>query len=124
MSANNSKVKAYTTYREFFDDMGHKHTVLVHAELTILRVNIEIVPFVYQKKMLKSLNMGWAICSEEDTFDLQTGIKLAKKRFYRNMGELQTTNRNFLNDDMIEAIIENEVKYIISHPDKYIKTTE
>jgi hypothetical protein len=118
--SSKEKIKKYVTHREFFDENGHKHTVLVYAELSVIRLNVEILPYVYQKKMLKSLNMGWAICSEEDTFDVEIGIKLAKKRFYRHMGDLQTTNRNFLTDDMVEAIIQNEVNYIISHSDKYI----
>lgn len=120
MSKNKERIRPYCTHREYFDKLGHKHTVLVYAEVSVSKIDVEVFPYIYVTKQVKALNMGWSICSEDDVFAKEIGIKLAKKRFYKNMGELQTTNKNFLNDDMVNAIIENEVNYIISHPEKYI----
>lgn len=124
MSKNKERVRGYSTHKEYFDEFGHKHTVLVYGEVTISKIDVEVLPFVYTSKMLKTFNMGWAICAEGDEFDEEYGKKLAKKRFYKYMGDLQTTNKNFLNDDMVMAILQNEVNYIIKHADKYVKNTQ
>ena len=115
-----ARLKEYCVHKEFFDTLGHKHTVLVYGEVTQEKIDVEILPFIYQKKVIKSLNFGWAICSEEDEFNEEYGKHLAKKRFYHDVGGLQTGNRNFLCDDMVLAILNNEVNYIISHIDKYV----
>ena len=116
----NIKRNEYFSYDVFFDGNGQKHTVLVYGEIKSQKIS-SLSPYKFLKKRtLKSLNIGWAICSEEDEFDLDTGIKLAKKRLYKNLGDLFSFNRNFLTDDMVNAILKNEVNYIKSHIEKYI----
>jgi len=108
-----AKNKTYCVHQEFIDGNGEKHTVLVYGELELTNVNAK-----GRKVQLKCLNFGHAICSHDDTFDLEVGINLAKRRLYRD--PLCTLNHNFLNEDMVMAVLKNEVNYIIGHLDKYL----
>ena len=67
----------------------------------------------------KRFNMGWAICSEADMdkFSDEEGIRICKKRFAKS--PLRTRNGNFLTLDMVNAIVDNEVKFIKEHFDKF-----
>lgn len=66
----------------------------------------------------KSFNMGWAICSPEDKFNRDEGVKICKRRFRKT--PLTTTSGTFLTNDMIEAIVSNELKYIIDNIHKFV----
>ena len=65
----------------------------------------------------KSFNMGWAILTPEDTFDEKVGIELCKKRF--SVSPIYTQSGNFLTDDMINAIMENELNFIAKNFHKF-----
>ena len=65
----------------------------------------------------KSFNMGWAILTPEDTFDEKVGIELCKKRF--SVSPIYTQSGNFLTDDMIIAIMENELNFIAKNFHKF-----
>lgn len=67
-------------------------------------------------------NMGWAICSEDDSYNLETGIEICKKRFRKS--PLKSESGLFLTNDMVEALLLNEVNYIIGHWDKFYKKPE
>ena len=67
----------------------------------------------------KHFNMGWAICNPDDEFDIEKGIEICKKRFRKN--DLTTQCGTFLTEDMIYAILNNEIRYIENHWDKYVK---
>ncbi len=55
-------------------------------------------------------NMGWAICNPNDKFDFQTGVDICKKRFRKS--PMETETGLFLTNDMIHAILKNEVDFI------------
>lgn len=67
-------------------------------------------------------NMGWAICSPEDKFDENIGIEICKRRFRKS--PLRTETGLFLTKDMVQALIENEIKYIKSHWSKFVHPTD
>lgn len=67
----------------------------------------------------KIFNMGWAICSPDDKFDESTGIEIAKRRFAKY--PITTRSGNFLTDDMIHSIMENEYRFISSHFNNFYK---
>ena len=68
-----------------------------------------------------SLYMSYAICAPEDNFDFKTGIKIAKNRYTY---PLETNNFLMLNDDQVNVLVENEVNYIDSNLEKFIKPTK
>lgn len=65
----------------------------------------------------RCFNMGWAICSCEDKYDLRTGIELCKKRFRKS--PLKTETGLFLTKDMIQALLLNEVSFIKKNWQKF-----
>ena len=129
------KVRCYHTTREVIDTTkNEKHTILVYGELvqTNDTKGFILAPVTYTKrnhKDIKSIddkyvvlsrnqdlrptrqfNFGWAICSADDEFDLEVGIRIAKRRF--SDSPMTTTDVRFFSDDMIHSILENEVNFI------------
>ena len=66
--------------------------------------------------------MGFAICNSSDTFNINTGIKVAKKRFAKS--PMTTQNGNFLTEDMLKAIVDNELNYILNNIDHVLAKTK
>ena len=75
-----------------------------------------------QYSKTKIFNMGWSICAECDTFNEDTGIKICKRRF--NRSPITTQNGRFLTTDMCQAIVNNEVEYIINHIESLLPKNE
>ena len=74
------------------------------------------------KKRTKSFNMGYAICSPEDEFDVDKGKKICKGRFTKY--PITTQNGSFLTHDMVNAIVANEVEYIIKNIENFVRYDE
>ena len=137
------KLRRYHATREVIDSKNQKHTILVYGEL--LQTNDDkgfiLAPITYKKKdrnnivsfddkyvvlsrhndlrPTREFNFGWAICDPNDEFDMATGVKLAKKRF--SDSPMTTTDVRFFSDDMIAAILKNELNFIQEHlEDKYL----
>ena len=66
----------------------------------------------------KEFNMGWSICAEPDEFDFETGMNICKRRFSKS--PITTQNGRFLTLDMCQAIVDNEVKYVIENISSYL----
>lgn len=66
----------------------------------------------------KKFNMGWAVCSPLDVFSEEKGIEICKSRFHSS--PLTTQSGTFLTNDMIYAILRNEIEYIKSHWDEFV----
>lgn len=75
--------------------------------------------FDNQHGIRKEFYMGYSICHKEDVddYNVDTAIKLAETRFTR---PLVTYNFTYLNNDMCEMLVNNEVDYIVNNIDKYI----
>lgn len=65
----------------------------------------------------KDLYLGFSICSPEDDFDQNIAIRNCKRRF---KSPISTQNGRMLTPDMIDAIIENEIKYISSNIELFL----
>lgn len=65
----------------------------------------------------KYFNMGWAICSPDDEYNEEIGIKIAKSRFLKS--PLSTQSGTFLTNDMIDAILDNEIRFIQNNLNKF-----
>ena len=138
------RVRRYHATREVYDStLNQKHTILVYGEL--VQSNEEkgfiLAPITYKKRdknnivslddkyvvlsrkndlrPTREFNFGWAICDSNDEFDLQKGVHLAKKRF--SDSPMTTTDVRFFSDDMIAAILKNELNFIEQHlEEKYL----
>lgn len=131
------KVKTYYHYSEVVSSDGNSHTVLVYGEVSESSLISGFAPVTFTRKArivrsvgepiivnsefrspVKSFNMGFAICNASDTFDVNTGIKVAKKRFAKS--PMTTQNGNFLTEDMLKAIVDNELNYILNNIDHFL----
>ena len=135
------KVKKYSVVRSVKHD-GHVYTVLIYAEcVQTSKTKALLVQPVYTTRdgqkivseagrgqllstqrpyqRTRSLNIGWAICSDEDKFDMDAGVELCKKRFSRD--PITTGCGRFLTDDMVNAIIMNELDYIANNFGKFYR---
>lgn len=92
------------------------------------KVIAEKVPIVFdtfdnQNGIRKEFNMGYSVCQPEDyaVYDKDNAIKWARNHFSR---PLVTYNFTYLNKDQIEALMINELNFIVSNKfaDKTIKS--
>lgn len=127
------RVKTFKKTRTFENEDGSRHILLLYAELREVETlrGVEIRPVEYKRgskevtEVLgdvvnvklddtfgtrKEFNYGWAVCSATDKYDEEKGIEIAKKRFAKS--PLTTQTGTFLTDDMINAILDNEINYI------------
>ena len=133
----NKNLKTYYRYSEVVSSDGNSHTVLVYGEVSESSLISGFAPVTFTRKgrivrsvgepiivnnefrsPVKSFNMGFAICNASDTFDVNTGIKVAKKRFAKS--PMTTQNGNFLTEDMLKAIVDNELNYILNNIDHFL----
>lgn len=137
-----SKFKAFKSIKETKHN-GRKYTILVYGEVNEVNemTGFYTVPVVFNGKTNKPIaidydkrfitpsykhyygrtkvfNMGWSICSECDEFDLETGIKICRRRF--NRSPITTQNGRFLTPDMCLAIVNNEADYIDKHIEMFL----
>lgn len=137
----NKKVKSYYHYESVTSGDGSSHTVLVYGEVSEDKFISGFAPVTFTRKgriiksvgepvivnsefrsPVKKFNMGFAICNSSDTFDVNTGIKVAKKRFAKS--PMTTQNSSFLTEDMLKAIVDNELNYILNNIDHFLAKTK
>jgi hypothetical protein len=68
---------------------------------------------------VRTFNMGWCICQESDEFNEELAISTCKRRFSKS--PLKTQNGMWLNEDMCNVLVDNEVNYIAEHLEKFEK---
>lgn len=127
------RTKVYKKFDIHKDLDGNLHKVLIYGELTETKrtPGVAMVPVSCDRNgnpvkltgkpmimkspdrgRVKTFNFGWAVCHPNDEFDEKTAINLAKRRFSRC--GITTQDGRLLSDDMIDAILENELRYIIN----------
>lgn len=140
--SNKKRIKPFKSKRDVTMADGKTCTILVYGELSesnlvegfqlngvqmtrkgrvIRNEPIEIVRWVEvgtTHAPVKRFNMGWSICDSRDKFNMQEGIRIAKKRFAQS--PMKTQSGNFLTEDMCQSIVNNEAKYMERHIDKFI----
>ena len=128
------KTKYYSMFGRAFDKDGKCHTVTVIGEYQQFKEDfveerdIKVDGDFHKvltpiKKQRRQLKLAYSICHPEDTFDVNMGIKIAKRRLKRGdiIGELSSYNFTMLNPDQIDMLLLNEVSHISKHIDTYIE---
>lgn len=79
--------------------------------------------FDNQDGIRKEFNMGWSVCQPEDynVYDKECAIRYAQMHFNR---PLVTYNFTYLNYDQIEALMMNEVNFVINKNFKGLHVVE
>lgn len=129
------KIKTFSKTKTFTDENGGRHILLIYGELREVETlrGVVVTPVEYTRGShivvnpvgdedavyvktdptwgtRKEFNFGWSVCSAGDKYDEATGIKIAKTRFAKS--PLSTQTGTMLTDDMINAILENEIEFI------------
>ena len=130
--------KFYSLYADAIDKYGHKHVVTVGGMLTVveeketLTCNSQVkdkfgkvyngVTTFEKPWVVRHFGIARAICAPMDEFDINVGEELIKKRIEKGevVGELNSTYRTMLNDDMCNILLVNELKYAVENIDKLI----
>ncbi len=74
-----------------------------------------------RKQTIRKLTYSFSICHPEDKYDVNQGLKIARRRIETNpMGELETMYVTTLCDDQVKHILNGELQYIINNIDKFI----
>lgn len=122
--------------RKFYNVILEPHTEFNPSDRTVMvvgewsKVRVHSVDFKEEgDKIIQTpisyyqytLVLGKSICHSEDTFDYDTGFKLAVRRINEGgIGTITTNSYSMLTPDACEAIILNKAKYIATHIDKFI----
>lgn len=131
-----SKLKKFVKTKDYIDENGKKHILMAYAELTKEpHLNGILVSDVSYRKgdglvtdckntalisfneashsPIKTLNFGCAVCAPDDEFDPDKGTELCKARFSKT--GLTTQDCRFFTDDMVNAILDNELHYLLEN---------
>lgn len=68
----------------------------------------------------KKVTLGIAFCNPCDDFNLEQGIKIATGRAYKSEEGLYSTEKGYINTELVSAFLTREVAYIKNNPGKYI----
>lgn len=133
------KQKFYSMYGTAVDRYGDEHIVTIvgeftqekveHFNTTEVNVEDEKIPNKVTKGILtyptkvktRTLKYAFSICHQDDEFDEELGIEIAKKRIAKKpLGELTTTLVTTLCEDQIKLILFGELNYVINNIDSFI----
>ena len=132
------KTKFYSIYGKAVDGDGNAHYVTVVGKFTqhyfkqkmAQTVPVEVKPghiidgeLSFNKKTLhRKLTVGIAICSPEDKFDEETGIKVAKSRIEkgRDAGSVETNDVTMLTEDLIMSELVGKLAYVCANIEDFI----
>lgn len=128
--------KFYSMSGEAIDSEGKSHVVTVvglctqEKETDIVSENVDVslwngkstngVLSYPNKKIVRRLKYAFSICHPDDEFDEETGVKLAKRRLSKPLGELKTEYITCLTPEQVNMILFEELNYIIDNIDKFI----
>lgn len=122
--------KFYECHGKATDKNGEVHRVVVVGEFKKEKLIAEgeekideYTTIVTKTPMTdRNLTFGYAICHPTDEFNLEKGIKLAKKRCKSDPnGVLHSTNVTMLTKDACEFYVFHKLVYIIQHIDEFIE---
>ena len=83
--------------------------------------NVPMTIFGNSKGICKRLFIGWSIADKADVESEKWNEEIGKQIAYRRFGRpLETYNFTFLNEDMVNAILNNEILYISTNIEKYV----
>lgn len=103
---------------KFVDYTGKEHQFVIAG----VKIPLKETPGVeYNKELVNyALGIGVAICNPIDTFDEKIGTLKALGRAYKYVPTIYTQFSGQLGDNIIKAILQQEIEYIQNHPEKYI----
>lgn len=132
------KSKFYTQVREATREDGTKSIVTVVGHFVEYTEDKKVCDYAdfeikpnkiipskityYEPKLKRELTIGIAICHEGDKFSTEEGVRIATERIKKGYtsGTVSTSDITMLTKDMIAVIMENKLKWICEHIDRYV----
>ncbi len=74
----------------------------------------------YNIEVVKTLSIGYAVCSAQDTFKPELGKIIARGRAEVAEPLMFVTDPGVINHKMVKALLEQEAEYFKMNPDHYI----
>lgn len=99
---------------KFVDYAGKEHQFVIAAVKSKLND-------VLEDDVQYAVGIGVSICNPSDTFDEKIGTLKALGRAYKSVPVAYSYHSGQLSDDVMNAFIQQEIKYIKQHPEKYIR---
>ena len=103
---------------KFVDYAGKEHQFVIAGVKIPLKTNLDCINRI--ETVSYALGIGVAICNPIDTFDEKVGALKALGRAYKQEPTIFTQYSSQLGDNVINAILQQEIEYIQQHPEKYI----
>lgn len=110
----------------FVDYAGVKHEfVIVAVSQDLSDTDFTITEYtdwdqLDRATITKKVTLGIAFCNPCDDFDLEQGIKIATGRAYKSEEGLYSTEKGYINTELVSAFLAREVVFIKNNPGKYI----
>ena len=106
---------------KFVDYAGKEHQfVIAGVKISIKNDSEDVYAIDSIGTIGYALGIGVAICNPVDTFDEKVGVLKALGRAYKQEPTIFTQYSSQLGDNVINAILQQEIEYIQQHPEKYI----
>lgn len=108
---------------KFVDYAGKEHQFVIAA----VKVSIknDSGDYIYEVDCIGTvgyaLSIGVSICNPADEFDEKIGVLKAVGRAYKGEFSIYSQYSGQLGDNVIKAVLQQEIEYIQQHPEKYIK---
>ena len=107
---------------KFVDYAGNIHQfVIAGVKISIKSENYNVFGIDSIDTIGYALGVGVAICNPSDEFDEKIGALKAIGRAYKYKPSIYSRYSGQLGDNVIKAILQQEIEYIQQHPEKYIK---
>lgn len=110
----------------FVDYAGVKHEfVVVAVSQDLSDDDFTITEYSQWDQMdratiLKKVTLGIAFCNPCDDFDLEQGVEIATGRAYKSEKGLYSTEKGYINTELVSAFLAREITFIKNNPGKYI----
>jgi hypothetical protein len=75
----------------------------------------------YVDELKKQLYVSYAICSPDDEFDLNRGLKIARHRLFEQpYFKMYAERESEFDKETVEAILKAKAKYIVAHKERFV----
>lgn len=109
-------------YDVLVDFKGDQHFITVCAVTRSIKENILIETAYYEIPVKKIISLGVSICNPIDSNDTAKGRRIAYNKALENLAPSVYVNcSGIASDEVVNTLIQQELNYVITNPNKFIK---
>jgi hypothetical protein len=68
--------------------------------------------------VVRTVSIGFSICSPGDEYDEEVGKQIAFNRANKAIPVLYSTQKGIISSDLVQTLMDKEIEYLKSHPEK------